>query len=156
MPQFDPAVAVPQIVWLIAVFAILYLIVRASLPKVERVVGSRAGVIGADLNEAEAAKAAAAKVIADYEADLATARAAAAKLAAEAKETTAAETAAKLRTVDADLAAHTQAAMARVDAARAEAHTALRGVAEQATAEIVERLTGRRPDPAEVAAAVAA
>ncbi len=156
MPQFDPHVAVPQIVWLIAVFAILYLIVRAALPKVERVVGSRAGVIGADLNEAEAAKSAAAAVITDYEASLATARAAAAKLAVEAKEATAAETAARLKTIDADLAAHTASAMARVEAARAEAHASLRSVAEEATTEIVERLTGRRPDPAEVAAAVAA
>ncbi len=156
MPQFDPHVAMPQIVWLIAVFAILYMIVRAALPKVDQVVGSRAGVIGADLNEAEAAKAAAAKVIADYEASLTTARAAAARLSVEAKEATAAETAARLKAVDADLAAHTATAMARVDAARAEAHAALRTVAEEATAEIVERLTGRRPAAAEVAAAVAA
>jgi len=156
MPQFDPQVAFPQIVWLIAVFALLYLIVRAALPKVERVVGSRAGVIGADLNEAEAAKAAAAVVFADYEASLAAARTAAAKLAVEAKEAMSATTAAKLKAVDADLAAHTATAMVRVAAAQAEAHAALRDVAEEATSEIVERLTGRRPAAAEVAAAIAA
>ncbi len=156
MPQFDPAVAVPQIVWLIAVFAILYIIVQASLPKVERVAGQRAGVIGADLNEAEAAKAAAAKTLADYEASLATARAQAAKLAEEAKAAAAAEAAARLRAVEDDLGRRGAAAMARIDKARAEAMTTLRGVAEEATAEIVERLTGRRPTPAEVTAAVGA
>ena len=156
MPQFDPHVAVPQIVWLIAVFAILYLIVRAALPKVERVVGSRAHVIGADLGAAELAKTNAAGIIAGYEASLTAARAAAAKVAAEAKEVTAAATAAQLKVVETDLAAHTSAATARIEAAQAEALVSLKGVAADATTEIVERLTGRRPAADEVAAAVGA
>lgn len=156
MPQFDPHVAFPQIVWLIAVFAVLYLIVRSALPKVEQVVGSRAGVIGDDLNHAEMAKASASTVIAEYEAGLAAARVNAAQVAAEAKASTAVETAARLKAVDADLAAHTATAMTRIDTARTEALTSLRGVAEEATAEIVERLTGRMPAAAEVAAAVGA
>ncbi len=156
MPQFDPAVAFPQIVWLIAVFAILYIIVQASLPKVERVVGSRAGVIGADLNEAEAAKAAAARAMAEYEASLAAARASAAQLTEQAKARAAADAAARMKTVEDDLARHTAAAMAKVEKARGEALASLRSVAEEATAEIVERLTGRRPTRGEVAAAVAA
>ena len=156
MPQFDPHVAVPQIVWLIAVFAVLYLIVRAALPKVERVVASRASVIGGDLAAAEIAKASAATTIADYETRLASARSDAARLAADAKTATAAETATRLMGVEADLNARTAAELARIETARTEAHTSLRGVAEEVTAEIVARLTGRRPAADEVTAAVAA
>lgn len=156
MPQFEPSVAVPQIVWLIAVFAVLYLIVRLALPKVERVAMSRASVIGDDLNHAEMAKASASTVMADYEATLTAARANAATLAAQAKTATSAETAARLKAVEADLSASTAAATARIEAARASAVAGLRNVAEDATADIVERLTGRRPPATEVAAAVAA
>lgn len=156
MPQFDPSVAVPQIAWLIAVFAILYLIVRAALPKVERVTLNRAGVIGDDLNFAETAKSSAGAVIAEYEATLATARIAAMKLAADAKTATSGETAAKLKEVEAGLSAKTAGAAARIETAKGEALANLRAVAEDATADIVERLTGRRPAADEVAANVAA
>lgn len=156
MPQFEPSVAVPQIVWLIAVFAVLYLIVRAALPKVERVAGHRADVIGGDLALAETAKSSAGAIMADYEATLTAARGAAVKLAAEAKAATAAETAAKLKTVEAGLAAAAAAATTRIGTAQAAAVANLRTVAEDVTADIVERLTGRRPDAAEVAAAIAA
>lgn len=156
MPQFDPAVAMPQIAWLIVVFALLYLIVRASLPKVERVVTNRASVIGEDLSVAENARSSAGAIMADYEATLAAARDAATKLATEAKASTAAETAARLKTIDADLAAKAATAQAAVERAQAEALANLRSVAEDVTADIVERLTGRRPDTAEVAAHLAA
>ncbi len=156
MPQFDPSVAVPQIAWLIAVFAILYLIVRASLPKVERVVGNRAGVIGDDLGHAEMAKSSAGAVIAEYEATLATARAAAMKLAGDAKSATAEETTAKLKEVEAELGAKTAGAAQRIETAKREALANLRVVAEDATADLVERLTGRRPAAEEVSATVAA
>ena len=153
MPQFDPAVAVPQIAWLIAVFALLYLIVRAALPSVERVVTSRSAVIGDDLDRAEAAKVSASAVMTGYEAALAAARAGAAKLAADAKAATSAETAARLKGVEADLAASTAVATTRIEIARMAAVASLRSVAADATADIVERLTGRRPDAAEASAA---
>jgi F-type H+-transporting ATPase subunit b len=156
MPQFDPSVAVPQIAWLIVVFALLYLIVRAALPKVERVVGNRASVIGDDLAQAEAAKSTAGAVIAGYEATLATARLAAMKLAADAKGATSAETATTLKGVETELTATTAGATARIEIAKADALANLRSVAEDATADIVERLTGRRPAADEVAASVAA
>lgn len=156
MPQFDPAVAVPQIAWLIVVFALLYLIVRSSLPKVERVVSGRAAMIGEDLAQAEGAKSSAQAVMADYEATLAAARAAAMQLAAEAKTSTSEETAARLRDVEAELATSAAAAQRRIEAAQAQAVANLRAVAEDATADIVERLTGRRPAADEVAANVAA
>lgn len=156
MPQFDPSVAAPQIAWLIVVFALLYLIVRATLPKVERVVTNRAAVIGDDLGHAEAAKSRAAVVMADYETTLAAARSAAATFAADAKTATSGETTARLKVVEAELSARMDEATARIDNAQRDALVNLRTVAVDATADIVERLTGRRPDAVETAAAVAA
>lgn len=156
MPQFDPHVFVPQIAWLIVIFAMLFLVVRAALPKVAAVETNRAVVIGGDLTRAEAAKEQAATVIAGYEATLATARAHAVKLEGDAKTAAAAETAARLMAIDGDLAVSAAKAEADIAAARSAALANLRPVAEAATGDIVERLTGRRPAPAQVAATVAA
>ena len=155
MPQFDPSHAFPQIAWLILVFGLLYLVVRASLPRVEAVTAHRATVIGDDLAVAEGARADAHGVMTAYEATLAAARANAVKLGADAKAATTAETAARLKIVEAELAATTATAQASIKSAHDAALANLRGVAEEATAEIVERLTGRRPSNDEVAASVA-
>ena len=156
MPQFDPHFFVPQVAWLILVFGLLFAVVQASLPKVTAVTGGRARVIGDDLGGAEAAKARAASVVADYEATLAKARTDAAAMAADAKTAASAETAARLKAIDADLAAKAVTAEAQIDAARVAALGELRPVAEAATSDIVERLTGRRPDADAVARGVAA
>ena len=156
MPQFDPHVFLPQITWLIVIFALLFLVVRAALPKVAAVETNRAQVIGGDLGQAEAAKDQAATVIAGYEATLATARANAVKLAGDAKTAASAETAARLKVIDDQLAASSAKSDLEIGTARAAALAGLRPVAETATGDIVERLTGRRPAPAEVTATVAA
>ena len=156
MPQFDPHFFVPQIAWLILVFGLLFVVVQASLPKVAAVTGGRARVIADDLGGAEAAKQRAAEVIARYEAALATARGDAAALAADAKSAASAETSARLKAIDADLAGQATAAEMQIAGARSAALAGLRPVAEAATADIVERLTSRRPATDAVARAVAA
>ncbi len=156
MPQFDPHVFVPQVAWLIVIFAMLFLVVRAALPKVAAVETNRAGVIGGDLTRAEAAKEQAATVIAGYEATLATARANAVKLEGDAKTAASVETAARLEVMDGELAASAAKSEAEIDSARTTALANLRPVAEEATGDIVERLTGRRPAAAQIAATVAA
>lgn len=155
MPQFDPQVFLPQIAWLILVFGLLFAVVSASLPKVVAVTANRARVIGDDLSEAEAAKARAETIHTAYEATLATARGDAVKLAADAKYAASAETAARLKVIDDELAAAAATAQAEIARARTAALANLRPVAEEATADIVERLTGRRPAADEVAATVA-
>ena len=57
MPQFDFSQALPQILWLVVVFGLLYLAVRGLYPRVEKVVENRKARISADLREAEAARA---------------------------------------------------------------------------------------------------
>jgi F-type H+-transporting ATPase subunit b len=156
MPQFDPHVFVPQIAWLIVIFTMLFLVVRAALPKVAAVETNRAGVIGGDLGRAEIAKEQAATVIAGYEATLATARAQAVKLAGDAKTAASVETAAQLKVVDSELTASGAKSDAEIAAARSAALANLLPVTEEATGDIVERLTGRRPAPAQIASTVAA
>jgi F-type H+-transporting ATPase subunit b len=157
MPQFEVANALPQIVWLALIFAILYLTLSyGALPKVEKVTAQRAQVIGDDLAKAEAAKAQAESTSAAYEASLAEARAAAGKVTVEAKATTSRETAERLKGVDAEIEARVAEATTRIEAARAAALANLDSVAAEATADIVERLTGRRPAPGEAGAAIAA
>ena len=72
MPQFEVANALPQIVWLALIFAILYLTLSyGALPKVDKMATKRAQVIGDDLAHAESAKAQAEATSAAYEASLA-------------------------------------------------------------------------------------
>lgn len=157
MPQFEVANALPQIVWLAIIFAILYLTLSyGALPKVEKVTAQRAQMIGSDLAKAEAAKARAESTSAAYEASLADARSAAGRVTVEAKAATSRETAERLRGVDADIDARIADATTRIETARAQALANLDAVAAGATADIVERLTGRRPSPGEAGAAIAA
>lgn len=157
MPQFEVANALPQIVWLALIFAILYLTLSfGALPKVDKMASQRAQVIGDDLAKAESAKAQAEATSAAYEASLAEARNAAAKVTVEAKASTSRATAERLKGVDADIDTRIAEASARIEAARAQALVNLDTVAAEATADIVERLTGRRPSPGEAGAAIAA
>jgi len=157
MPQFEVANALPQIVWLALIFAILYLTLSfGALPKVDKVASKRAQVIGDDLAKAESAKAQAEATSAAYEASLAEARNAAAKVTVEAKASTSRDTADRLKGVDATIDARIAEAAARIETARAQALANLDTVAADATADIVERLTGRRPSPGEAGAAIAA
>ena len=157
MPQFEVANALPQIVWLALIFAILYLTLSfGALPKVEKVASQRAQVIGDDLAQAEAAKSRAEATSAAYEASLAEARNAAAKVTVEAKASTSRETAERLKAIDTDLRGRITEASTRIETARVEALAKLDNVAAEATADIVERLTGRRPTPGEAGAAIAA
>lgn len=157
MPQFEVANALPQIVWLALIFAILYLTLsRAALPKVEKVAAQRAQVIGDDLAKAETAKSQAEATSAAYEASLAEAHTAATKVTVDAKAATSRETAERLKAVDAEVEVRIAEATARIEAARTDALAKLDAVAAEATADIVERLTGRRPTPGEAGAAIAA
>ena len=157
MPQFEVANALPQIVWLALIFAILYLTLSfAALPKVEKVAAQRAQAIGDDLAQAEAAKSRAEATSAAYEASLAEARNAALKVTVEAKAKTSRETAERLKAVDTEIGGLITAASTRIETARVAALAKLDNVAAEATADIVERLTGRRPTPGEAGAAIAA
>jgi F-type H+-transporting ATPase subunit b len=155
MPQFQFANFLPQMVWLAIFFAILYFgVVRLTLPKVGKVMTAREDQVSGDLNAAERAKGEADRIQSDYDTGVAAAhdQARAAVTAAQASATKALE--AKLAQSNAAIEARTSAAAADLDTARTAALGQIEGVAAEAAAAIVEKLTGTRP--AEDAATAAA
>lgn len=157
MPQFDLANFIPQLFWLAIFFAILYFaVVVPTLPKLGRVMAAREDQVTGDLSTAEAAKAAADRMAADYDAGVAAAQDAARARLNAAK--TAATTAMEHRLADAHavIDTHLAEAQAGLDTARANALGQIESVAADAAADIVERLTGARPADADTAAAARA
>ncbi len=75
MPQLDPDVFLPQLVWLTITFVVLYvLMVRTALPRIAEVLEARREHITHDLDAAAALKAEADRALAEYEASIAAAR----------------------------------------------------------------------------------
>jgi F-type H+-transporting ATPase subunit b len=157
MPQFDLANFVPQLAWLALFFAILYFgIVRMTLPKLGQVIDQREATVTGDIATAETAKAEADSIRAAYEADIAEAQARAQAAGADAKARAARDAEARLAVVAGELDARTSEAQAAIAAARGNALGEIERIAGDAASDIVERLTGIRPDAAAVNAAVAA
>ncbi len=157
MPQFDLANFVPQLAWLALFFAILYFgIVRMTLPKLGQVIDQREATVTGDIATAETAKAEADSIRAAYEADIAEAQARAQAAGADAKARAARDAEARLAVLAGELDARTSEAQAAIAVARGNALGEIERIAGDAASDIVERLTGTRPDAAAVNAAVAA
>lgn len=157
MPQFELANFLPQLVWLTIFFAILYFgVVRLTLPKLGRVMTARDDRITADIAAAEAAKAEADRIAAEYDAGVAAAQDSARGRLTEARGAASSAIEAKLAASNAVLDTRAAAAQAALDTARSNALAEIENVAADAAADIVEKLTGARPAPAETAAATRA
>lgn len=156
MPQFDFAnVFLPQFVWLVFFFALLYFgIVKMTLPRLGKVMDTRDGKIRADILGAEAAKAESDKMAADYAADIAASRedARAALSAAKAKSAKSVEK--KLAKAGDKTDAMIADAETRIADARGAAMTEIEAVAADAAQAIVAKLTGLQPAQAEARTAV--
>jgi F-type H+-transporting ATPase subunit b len=148
MPQFDfTHVFWPQVVWLAVFFAVLYFgVVRLTLPKLGRTMAAREDKMTGDITIAETAKAEADRIAADYDAGVAAAQDAARGKLAAARLKATASIEKKLATTNEALAALGAEAQASLDAARARALVEIEAVAGDTAADIVEKLTGRRPD----------
>jgi F-type H+-transporting ATPase subunit b len=147
VPQFHLDNFVPQLFWLTIFFAILYFgIVQMTLPKLGRTITARETQVSGDLATAESAKNEAERLAADHAAGLEKAHheARAAIDAAKAKATANVEAA--LAAANRTIAEKAATAEASLDAARVRAMSEIELVASEAAADIVERLTGRRPD----------
>lgn len=154
MPQFDIANFVPQLAWLTLFFAILYFgIVKFTLPKVGQVMTAREDKVMGDLSTAEAAKADADRIDADYAAGIADAQDKARTSLTEARTRISKSVEAKLAKAGDKVAAKNDAAQASLNAARTDALAGIQTIAADVAADIVERLTGARPTAAEAARA---
>jgi F-type H+-transporting ATPase subunit b len=156
MPQFDFGnVFVPQLFWLAVFFAILYFgIVRATLPKLGKVMDERVGKIDADLAAAQAAKQAADEMGEAYRRDLERDRASAHEAVAQAKKEAALAREKRLAEADARSHAQLEQAEAQIAGARQAAGASLRDAAIETTQSMVAKLTGATPAPGAVSDAV--
>jgi F-type H+-transporting ATPase subunit b len=143
MPQFDSATWLPQLVWLAAIFAVLYFaVVRPTLPKVGRVIDEREGRVAGDLDAAVVAKAEADSIRTRYDDGMAAARDAAQARVAAAQADAARAAEGRMKALAEVLDGKASEAAARLGAAREAARTSLAATTTELTAEAVTRLTG--------------
>ena len=157
MPQLDFAnqLTISQVVWMALIFGTLYLLLTNwALPQVATVLNDRAHRISTDLESARFAKSqadqAAAEISEGSRRANAEAQAAIAQAVAQAK----AEAAEQARQANERLDAQLAEAEGRIQAAQASAMGALRQVATETAAVVVDRLTGQAPPAPAVEAAV--
>jgi F-type H+-transporting ATPase subunit b len=155
MPQLDFSTFASQIFWLVAIFAVLYvLMARVGLPRVGAMIEQRQARIEGDLERAAQMKAEAEAVMAAYERALADARAQAQATLKEAMERFGAESADRQRRAAETLHAETSAAERRIADAKAVALAGLRAVAVDVARTATRKLVGVEVDEAAATAAV--
>jgi F-type H+-transporting ATPase subunit b len=154
-PPFDKQTFASQLVWLALTFIALYVLMsRVALPRVGSILEERRKRIEGDLSDAQRLKGDSDAAIAAHEKALADARARAQTLANETREKAAAAAERRRKELDAGLQARIAEAEKAIVATRTTAMANVRGIASEAAAAIVERLTGVPPAPQDVGEAV--
>ncbi len=147
MPQFDPSMFAPQIVWLALVFVVFYLLMsRVALPRISEVLEARSTQISHDLERARALKAETDQVVAAYEAAVAKARSDASAILAEAGQEISQRASERQADFGRELAQKVDAAETRIAAARDEAKANIREIAVEVAREVAHKLTGTAAD----------
>ncbi len=157
MPQLDfgNPLTISQVVWLVTIFAVLYLLLSTwALPKVGGVLNDRATRIANDLESARAAKAEADRAAAEMREANKRAHDESQAEINTAIATAKAEAAARAEALNAALATRIAQSEAQIAQARAAAIASLAGVAAEVAATMIHRLTGQPPAPHAVVAAV--
>lgn len=158
MPQLDfsTPLTLTQAVWLLVIFAGLYLVLaRIALPPVAQVLQRRADIIRTDLDAAKGASDAAKAARLEREKAEAKARAEAQAAMRGAIDRAKQQNAEALAKIESRLASELREAEARIAAVRASAMAGITAVAADAAAAAVQRVAGFTPDRAVVQAAVA-
>jgi F-type H+-transporting ATPase subunit b len=154
-PPFESSTFASQLVSLLIAFVALYLIVsRIALPRVGSVLDARQGAIEGDLAEAQKLKDASDGALKAYESELAAARSRAQAIGAETREKLNAASEAERKTLEQRLAVKLAEAEKTIASTRQAAMRNVRGIAAEAAAAIVQRLTGVLPDGGAVNSAV--
>ena len=157
LPQFDIQYWGGQIVWLLLLFALLYVLLsRVFIPRLRRALEQREQTIAGALTAARQTQAEAdAQAVAARE-QLAEARASASRTAADAKARATAEAARLQAAEDARLAERAAEAETRIRGMRDQAMTSVRAVAADTAEAMVEKLSGRAAHRAEIDTALGA
>jgi F-type H+-transporting ATPase subunit b len=157
LPQLNPAVFSPQLIWLLITFAALYFLMsKVALPGIEATLAARQGKIEGDLAAAERLKAEAETTLGAYQKTIAEARAKAQAELKQAAASIAAEAAKRESALVDEINARTKTAEAAIAAAKTAALADIRSMASEAARQLVTRLSGAEPAAAEISAAVAA
>jgi F-type H+-transporting ATPase subunit b len=154
-PPFQKDTFASQLVSLAIAFVALYLIVsKIALPRVGAVIDERQDTIDGDLAAAQKLKDESDNALKAYESELASARSRAQAIGAETREKLNASSEAERRTLEDRLSQKLADAEKSIASTRESAMSNVRGIATDAAAAIVQRLTGATPDSASVGRAV--
>ncbi|MFN3511670.1 MAG: hypothetical protein ACK41C_01385 [Phenylobacterium sp.] len=157
LPQFEFEYWGGQIVWLLIIFAILYvLLAKVFVPRLRKVLDLRAETIAAAVEQARKVQGEAEAQAEAARQEVSRARAEARGMAAEAKAKAAAELARRQAAEDERLAAEMASAEDRIRQMRDQAMTNVHGIARDTAQAIVEKLTGDAVAAADVEAVLAA
>jgi F-type H+-transporting ATPase subunit b len=157
LPQLDATHYPSQLLWLAISFGLLYwLLSRVLLPKVEDTLKRRRHQIEADLAGARQLQKRSEEVAAAYEAALAEARTKASGIAGDMRVKLNTEVDAERSRVDDEIGAKIAAAESEIADTRRKAMGEVEGITTAIVGDIVSRLIGRTPKPAEVKAAILA
>src|ERR1700744_5144401 len=154
-PPFEKDTFASQLVSLAIAFVALYLIAsKFALPRVGGVIDARQNKIDGDLAEAQKLKDQSDGALKAYESELASARSRAHAIGAETREKLNAASEAERRALEDKLAAKLGESEKTISSMRQAAMGNVRGIAADAAAAIVQRLTGVQPDVQSVNSAV--
>ena len=154
-PPFQKDTFASQLVSLLIAFVALYLIVsRIALPRVGKTIDQRQDAIEGDLAQAQKLRDDSDGALRAYESELAAARSRAQAISAETREKLSAASEAERKTLEERLSRKLAEAEKTIASTREAAMSNVRGIAADAAAAIVQRLTGVVPDGASVGQAV--
>jgi F-type H+-transporting ATPase subunit b len=154
-PPFEADTFASQLVSLLIAFVALYLIVsRIALPRVGSLLDERQNAIEGDLADAQKLKDESDGALKAYESELAAARSRAQAIGTETREKLSAASEAERKTLEGQLSVKLAEAEKTIASTREAAMSNVRGIAAEAAAAIVQRLTGVLPDGPAVNSAV--
>ena len=154
-PPFQKDTFASQLVSLVIAFVALYLIVsRIALPRVGGLLDARQNAIEGDLAAAQKLKDESDSALKAYESELAAARSRAQAISNETREKLNAAAEAQRKTLEDQLSVKLADAEKTIASTREAAMSNVRGIAADAAAAIVQRLTGIMPDGKAVDSAV--
>lgn len=154
-PPFDTHNFVPQIIWLVIIFGLLYwLMSRVALPRVGGILEARRHRLDKDLDDAALMQRQAKEAGEAYDKTLATARAGAQAVAQQTQDKLHAESEAKRHALEAELNAKLATAESQIADMKSRAMANVSSIASDTASVLVEHLTGRRPNADAVSAAV--
>lgn len=155
MPQLDPSVFAPQLVWLALTFGFLFVaLAGVVLPRIRKTLTARDDWIAARVDAAAALRDEAEAARLAYEAALQEARGRALTVAQEMRVASQAEADAEKTALEAQLAEQMREADARLTAARDAALAGVPSAAADIVGDIVVALGGDAPDAAVVKTAL--